>query len=80
MSENIDHPTLKAIIKWKNYPRILELVSEHRTWLNFFYFISKEDILKEIKILDNSKAVQESDIPVKTIFTQLMNNYFNAHE
>ena len=33
----------------------------------FFHFISKEDIFKEIKELDNSKAVQESDIPVTTI-------------
>ena len=67
MSENIDHPTLKAIVKWKNHPSILALVSEHRTWLIFFHFISKEDIFKEIKKLDNSKAVQESDILVKTI-------------
>ena len=67
MSDNIDHPTLKPIIKWKNHPSILALVSEHRTWLIFFHFISKEDILKEIKKLDNSKTVQESDILVKTI-------------
>ena len=67
MSENIDHPTLKAIVKWKNHPSILALVSEHRTWLIFFHFISKEDILKERKKLDNSKTVQESDILVKTI-------------
>ena len=33
----------------------------------FFHFISKEDILKEIERFDNSKGVQESDIPVKTI-------------
>ena len=32
----------------------------------FFYFISKEDIFKEIKKIDNWKAVQDSDIPVKT--------------
>ena len=49
MSDNIDHPTLKPIIKWKNHPSILALVSEHRTWLFFFHFISKEDIFKEIK-------------------------------
>ena len=32
----------------------------------FFHFISKEDIFKEIIKKNNSKAVQESDIPVKT--------------
>ena len=67
MSEKIDHPTLKAIVKWKNHPSILALVSEPRTWLNFFHIISKEEIFKEIKKIDNSIAVQESDISVKTI-------------
>ena len=65
MSENIDHPTLKAIVKWKNYPSILALVSEHMA-KSFFHFISKEDIFRKIKNLDNSKAVQKSDISVKT--------------
>ena len=49
------------------------------------FFIFK-DTFKEIKILNNSNAIQESDIPVKAIkgkwwfFAQLMNNYFNGHE
>ena len=38
---------------------------------NFFlHFISKEDILKEIKKLDNWKAVQESDTPIKKKLTK----------
>ena len=64
MSENIDYPTLKADVKWKNHPSILALVSEHRYM--FFRFISKEDIFREKKKIDTSKAVQESDIPVQT--------------
>ena len=67
MSENIDHPTLKAIVKWKNHPSILALVSKHRAWQIFFHLIFKEGIFKEIKKLDNSKAVQEIDIPVETV-------------
>ena len=53
---------------------------------SFFHFISKEDIFRKIKNLDNSKAVQKSDISVKTtlwkddFFAQLMNNYFNWHK
>ena len=47
MSENIDYPTLKADVKWKNHPSILALVSEHRYM--FFRFISKEDIFRETK-------------------------------
>ena len=33
----------------------------------FFQFFSKEDVLTEIKVLDVSKGIQESHIPVKII-------------
>ena len=32
-----------------------------------FNFVSKEHVLEEIQMLDSSKAIQESDIPVKLI-------------
>ena len=68
MAQNIDDPTLKAIIKWRNFPSILAIASEYKNRANFsFNFVSKEDFLTEIKVLDVSKAIQESDIPVKTI-------------
>ena len=66
MAENIDDPTLKAIAKWRNHPSILAIASEYKNRANFFFsFVSKEDRLTEIKVLDVSKAIQESDIPVK---------------
>ena len=65
MSNNIDHPTLKAVIKWRNHPSILAVSSEHEKTPRFsFNFVSKEHVLEEIQILDSSKAIQESDIPV----------------
>ena len=68
MPENIDDPTLKAIAKWRNHPRILAITSEYKNRANFsFNFVSKEDVLTEIKMLDVSKAIQEIDIPVKVI-------------
>ena len=68
MAENIDDCTLKASAKWRNYPSILELTSEYKNRANFtFNFVSKEDVLTEIKVLDVSKAIQESDIPGKII-------------
>ena len=68
MAENIDDPTLKAIAKWRNHPSILAITSEYKNRANFsFNFVSKEDVLTEIKMLDVSKAIQESDIPVKII-------------
>ena len=68
MAENIDDPTLKAIAKWRNHPSILAIASEYKNRANvFFNFISKKDILTEIKMLDVSKTIQESDIPLKVI-------------
>ena len=56
----------------------------HKIRANFsFNFVSKEDVLTEIKVLDVSKAIQESDIPVKIItanenfFTEPICFYFN---
>ena len=48
-----------------------------------FNFVSKQDVLTEIKVLDVSKAIQESDIPVKIIkanenfFAEAICFYFN---
>ena len=39
-----------------------------------FNFISKEDVLAEIKELDVGKAIQENDVPVKIIKTN--ENFF----
>ena len=68
MTENFDDPTLKAIAKWRNHPSILAIAPEYIDRENFsFNFVSKEDVLIEKKVLDVSKAIQESDIPVKII-------------
>ena len=68
LAENIDDPILKAIVKWRNYRSIPTIASEYKNRANFcFNFVSKEDALAEIKALDVSKAMQENDIPVKSI-------------
>ena len=84
LAENIDDPTLKAIAKWRNHPSILAIAPEYKYKANFsFNFVSKEDVLTEIKMLDVSKAIQESDIPVKIIkanenfFAEAICFYFN---
>ena len=84
LAENIDDPTLKAIADWRNHPSILAVVPEYKNRANFsFNFVSKEDVLTEIKVLDVSKAIQESDIPVKIIkanenfFAEAICFYFN---
>ena len=85
-AENINAAILKAkgIVKWRNHPSILAIASEYENRANFFLnFVSKEDILTEIKALDNLKAIQENDIPVKIIkenyhfFAETICCYFN---
>ena len=58
--------------------------SEYKNRANFsFNFVSKEDVLAEIKMLDVLKAIQESEIPVKIIkanenfFAESICFYFN---
>ena len=84
MAENLDNYTLKAIAKWRNHPSILAITSEYKSKANSsFNFVFKEDVLTEIKVLDVSKAIQESDIPVKIIkanenfFAKAICFYFN---
>ena len=80
----IDHATLKTIVKWRNHPNILATTSEdENTPKRSFNFISKEHVLEEIQMLDSSKAIQESDIPVKLIkensdlFAEIICKYFS---
>ena len=68
MAQDIDDPTLKAIAKWRNRPNILAITSEYKNRASFsFNFVSKEDVLTEIKVLGVLNAIQKSDIPVKII-------------
>ena len=74
MAENINDPTLKAIAKWRNHPSILAIASEYKNRAKFqFYF----EVLTEVKVLDFSKAIEESDIPRKVI--KANENFFAKH-
>ena len=63
-----NHPTLKAILKHKNHPSIntIRCATKH---LSSFHFsqVDKKTVMKEIKTLQISKAVQDSDIHVKLL-------------
>ena len=75
LAENIDDSTLQTIAKWRNYPGILAIASKYKNRVNLlFNFVSKEGVLTEIRVLDVSKAIQESDIPVK--FIKANENFF----
>ena len=77
-------PTLKAIVKWRNHPSIPAVASDYNNRANFsFDFVSEEDVPTEIKMLDVSKAIHESDIPIDIIkanenfFAEAICFYFN---
>ena len=59
--KNIDDPTPKAVVKWRNHPSILARVSEYKNQANFFFiFFSNEHVLAEIKGRDVSKRERHS--------------------
>ena len=62
------HPTLNAILKYKNHPS-MHVIKRFCQRFSSFYFshVDKNTVLKEIKKLNLNKAVQDSDIPVKIL-------------
>ena len=67
--ENVKDPTIKAILKYRKHPSVLAITRKTKSGPVFtFNHITKEDVIKEIKNLETSKASQEDDIPTKTLF------------
>ena len=62
LSENIDHPTFKAIAKYRKHSSIIAIASEFTKEYFSFNTITIEDAFKEISMLGGSKAVQTTDI------------------
>ena len=84
MAENIEESVLKAILKYRNHPRILTIGEVFKKNSQFsFKCVDKDEILKEILNLDASKVCQDSDIPSRNIkenadiFTGILNFNFN---
>ena len=84
LSDNIDHPTLKAIMKWRNHPRVLAITAVYENRERFtFSSVTLADVAKENNILNSSKAIQEADLPVKLskdnkdFFAAYRAKYFN---
>ena len=61
LSDNIFHPTLKAIVKWRNHLSILKITSEHENTPKFSCnFVSKEHVLEEMQMLDSWKLSKKA--------------------
>ena len=51
---------------FQNHPRLIKIMENHQEHF-CFSAVEVEDVDREIDSLDASKAIQKSDIPVKTI-------------
>ena len=68
IAQNIEDPTLKAIVKYKNYPSVLTIQAKYKGKNKYcFTEVTTQDIEKEIFNLETRKASQISDIPTKII-------------
>ena len=68
LSDNIDHPFLKAIMKSRNHPSALAIAAVHENRERFtFSSVTLTDVAKEINILNSSKAIQETNLPIKLL-------------
>ena len=83
LAERISHPTLKAILKYKNHPSIV-IINNLKMNFNFYFsVVSEEDFLKEIKKLNPRKSTQSTDISIKLlkenadIFASYLCDFFN---
>ena len=83
MSDACD-PTIKAIMKYKNYPSILRINDKMEADSSFnFHAISDEDMEKQLFYTNISKSFQVNNIPLKilkenrNIFSDMLSNDFN---
>ena len=67
LAERISHPTLKAILKYKNHPSIVAIHNLKKNYNFYFTVVSEEDVLKEIKKLNPRKSTQSTDVPIKLL-------------
>ena len=68
ISQNIDDPLMKAIVKYRNHPSIVAIKGKCDSGLSFsFSQVERDEIMKEINNLKKSKAIKSTDIPTKLI-------------
>ena len=68
LAKEVNDPTLRAIMKYRNHPSVLTILDKYKNNSIFtFSHITKEEVLKEIGNLDTTKSSQDTDIPTKII-------------
>ena len=66
-AECISHPALKAVMKFRDHPSVSAIRNAFNPQSFSFSRVSVGDVLKEMNKLDNRKAIQSTDIPVKIL-------------
>ena len=68
LAKEVNDPTLRAIMKYRNRSSILTILDKYRNNSIFtFSHVTKVEVLKEIGNLDATKSSQGTDIPTKVI-------------
>ena len=67
-AKEVNDPTLRAIMKYRNHPNVLTILDKYKNNSIFtFSHVTKEEVLKEIGNLDTTKSSRDTDIPTKVI-------------
>ena len=83
LAERLSNPTLKSILKNKNYPSIVAIRNASNNSHFHFNEVSVEEVYKEIRKLSPGKYVQSTDIPIRArkentdIFAGYICGFFN---
>ena len=64
-TNNISHPILRAIMKFRNHPSIIAIKDFNKSSRLDFCSVSVENVVTDIKKLSARKAKQSTDLPVK---------------
>ena len=78
LSKNIDHPTLKAIVKYRKHPSIIAINPKFTKACFSFNTITIEAALKEISVLDTGYChISKGNKRQQYFFKEQMYAYFN---
>ena len=78
-----EKPFLKEVHKYQSHSSILAIKEKYEDLIFSFSIVSLSNLQNELKRLDSSKSVHETDIPTKVlkenmdIFSCFLLNYFN---
>ena len=67
LAERLSNPTLKAILKLKNYPSLVVIKNTSNNFYFHFNEVSVEEIYKDIKKLNPRKSAQSNNRPIRVL-------------